>query len=251
MQQRCFLPQTTSVKVSLTARYAIYFSPEDNSELELFGATVLRRRAADASEWENPEIPVEFPSSSCWKKRVIRPANYGFHATIKAPFALAGNHTAEQLHHDLEAFCRKRQPIPLEGLIPTRTTRYDALALSSQPEALKALAADSVQEFEKYRAPLTEQDIKRRDPSSLSARENRYLTQYGYPYILDDFNFHMTLSGANDHNDAAYLVWLKSLYQAMVSETPVLDRLCIFYQPNRDTAFVRITEFKLGNTSGA
>jgi len=73
----------------VTGRYAIYFTPDDSSELGLFGATVLRRRSEDAGDWLNPELPVDFPQSSDWAERIKKPAHYGFHATMKAPFELA------------------------------------------------------------------------------------------------------------------------------------------------------------------
>ena len=231
----------------MTARYAIYFAPDDESELGIFGATVLRRRALDASDWLNPDLAIEFPPSSIWSDRIERPAHYGFHATIKAPFELAEDQSADHLIADVAEFCKVRQSISLHGLAPIRTSRYDALAFEQQPEALSQLATDCVISFEKYRAPLTEADIKRRDPDSLTDSEKKNMQRFGYPYILDDFNFHMTLSGRNDHNDSAYLDWLNRLYQSMVVNTPVLDRLCIFYQPDRDTPFVRIEENIFGS----
>ena len=233
----------------MTARYAIYFAPDDNSELGIFGATVLRRRAQNSADWLNPELVVEFPQSSAWCERIQRPAHYGFHATIKAPFELDKGQSADNLIADVAEFCQSRQMISLQGLAPIRTTRYDALAFERQPEALRQLASDCVIKFEKYRAPLTEADIQRRDPARLSEREISNMERYGYPYILDDFNFHMTLSGRNDHYDSAYLRWLDHLYQSMVVSVPVLDRLCIFYQPDRDTPFVRIAENIFGVTS--
>ena len=129
------------------------------------------------------------------------------------------------------------------------TSRYHSLAFEQQPEPLRQMAAACVQQFEPFRAPLTEADIKRRDPSSLTPRQQDYLKQYGYPYVLDDFNFHMTLAGATDNKNSDYLLWLGSLYESIVKETPVLDRLSIFYQPDRNTAFVRKSEFLFGSAS--
>lgn len=226
----------------MTARYAIYFAPDDESELGLFGATVLRRRALQVTDWLNPDLAVDFPQSSVWAERIQRPARYGFHATIKAPFELAKGQSADSLITDLADYCQYLQPISLAGLAPIRTSRYDALAFEQQPHELWQLASDCVIHFEKYRAPLSDADIERRNRDSLSKSQIRNMQHYGYPYVLNDFNFHMTLSGYNDHNDAAYLEWLNSLYQTMVTEAPVLDRLCIFYQPDRNTPFVRIEE---------
>ena len=233
----------------VTERYAIYFSPADDSELDIFGATVLRRRATDAKEWLHPALPVEFPASVCWSTQSQVPSRYGFHATIKAPFTLAEGQSIDQLQQDLANFSNTQKPIPLPGLAPMLTSRYHSLAFEQQPEPLRQMAAACVQQFEPFRAPLTEADIKRRDPASLTPRQQDYLKQYGYPYVLDDFNFHMTLAGATDNKNSDYLQWLGSLYESIVKETPVLDRLSIFYQPDRNTAFVRKSEFLFGSAS--
>lgn len=235
--------------ISVTERYAIYFSPADDSELDIFGATVLRRRASDAKAWSHPALPVEFPSTVCWNSKTQTPSHYGFHATIKAPFALSEGQTIDRLQDDLATYCASQKPIPLPGLAPSRSCRYHSLAFEQQPEQLRLMAKECVQQFEPFRAPLTETDIKRRNPSSLTPRQQGYLEQYGYPHVLDDFNFHMTLSGANDTSDTDYLQWLNQLYESIVKQTPMLDRLCIFHQPDRNTAFVRKSEFLFGNTT--
>lgn len=236
----------------MTARYAIYFSPEDSSELSLFGATVLRRHALDATDWLNPELPVEFPESCVWSDQINKPAQYGFHATIKAPFELAEGQSADNLISELVAFCNTQTLISLQGLAPVRTCRYDALAFVQQPEALPPLAAACVKGFEHYRAPLHPADVERRNPASLSESELANLHQYGYPYILNDFNFHMTLSGQNskdaDHDNLAYFEWLCDLYKTMVKTPPVLDRLCVFQQPDRQSPFIRLAECLFGIT---
>jgi len=228
----------------VTARYAIYFAPQDDSELDIFGSTVLRRRAENPADWQHPELPAQFPEALSWADQIKRPAHYGFHATIKAPFTIADGQSADDLIQDLAHFCETQQPISLMGVGPIRTSRYDALAFpEQQPQALQQLANDCVKSFEKYRAPLSEEDLERRNLSSLTTRQQQYTERYGYPYILDDFNFHMTLSGQNDHNDESYLQWLVRLYESMVNEPPILDRLCIFSQPDRSSAFVRTHEF--------
>ena len=227
----------------MTGRYAIYFTPDDSSELGLFDATVLRRRSEDAGDWLNPELPVDFPQSSDWAERIKKPAHYGFHATMKAPFELAPGQSADQLLAEVAEFSHKQTPIDLTGLAPVRSCRYDSLAFDQQPEAIPQLASECVTRFEQFRAPLTEADVQRRDPDSLTESQRQNMYQYGYPHVLNDFNFHMTLSGQNDHRDPAYFNWLMSVYQSMVKVSPVLDRLCVFHQPDRNTSFLRIAEY--------
>ena len=232
----------------MTARYAIYFAPEDSSELGLFGATVLRRRSLDASDWLNPQLAVEFPQPLVWAEQIRQPAHYGFHATLKAPFELAEGQNSDNLLSDFTEFSQTQHSVVLEGLGPVRTCRYDALAFDSQPTAVRQLAKECVTRFEKYRAPLTPTDLERRNPASLSDNLLENLNRYGYPHVMDEFNFHMTLSGQNTHENNAYFEWLCALYKSMVTKPPLLDRLCVFYQPDRSTPFVRIKECVFSHT---
>lgn len=227
----------------MTARFAIYFAPDDDSPLGVFGATVLRRKAHCPQEWINASPPVEFHDTKVWQNTVQKPAHYGFHATIKAPFELAAGISADDLKASLERFCASQSSILLSGLAPSRTCRYDALAFDQQPAAVKILAGSCVEAFEPFRAPLTSVDEDRRKSVGLNQQQLHYLGEYGYPYIFDEFNFHMTLSGAKPDNNA-YLRWLTALYESLVTEPPLLDRLCLFKQDTRQAPFIRISEFK-------
>ena len=224
-------------------RYAIYFAPADDSALGIFGASILRRKAHSADTWLNPDLPFNFDNTDLWLQCINKPARYGFHATLKAPFELSTTHRAEQLLDDVEKFCKQQQRMPLHNLAPRRTRRFDALAFDQQPEAVHRFANQCVEHFEPYRGALTEADLTRRHQDPLTREQQHYLDQFGYPYVFNQFNFHMTLSGTMPDEDNGYLQWLSTIYPMMVKETPVLDRLSVFHQPDRNTPFVRIAEF--------
>ena len=233
----------------MTARYSIYFTPADDSALARFGNAILGR---DASSYKNRKLSdtsdiAPFADAALWETYTEKPAHYGFHATIKAPFELAPDCTAAELLDDLAAYCKHRQPITLQSLQPARLQAFTALAMQQQPEALVELAADVVRHFEPYRQELSAADIQRRQIDTLSPSQIDNLTNYGYPYIFSDFQFHMTLSGAISDDEDRFLPWVKSIYQQLVANSPDLDRLCVFRQVDRQTPFVRIAEFRLGD----
>ncbi len=229
--------------VNNKARYGIFFAPHDDSPLGVYGATVLRRKATSTNEWVNPLIPISFENTPVWRACIERPAHYGFHATINAPFELHDQHSTEELFDDIRAFCKQQQPLLLTNIAPRLTHRYDALAFDDQPADIKNFAATCATRFEKYRAPLTAADTKRRQKKALSASQIKHLQTYGYPYVFDDFNFHMTLSGTMPDDDNGFLRWLGVLFWEMVPETPRLDRLSVFKQEDRKSAFTRIADF--------
>jgi hypothetical protein len=57
-----------------------------------------------------------------------------------------------------------------------------------------ALAATVVAALDALRAPLTAADRARRKPDDLTARQRDLLDQWGYPYVMDEFRFHLTLT---------------------------------------------------------
>lgn len=232
--------------VESTARYAIYFTPADDSLLGIFGASVLRRKATSADPFINRQLPYPFENTELWLACIKKPSHYGFHATLKAPFCLSSGQSADSLLCEVKHFCTLQRPLSLNGLAPRRTRRFDALAFEQQPDGIHRLANECVEQFEAWRAPLSETDLERRYQDTLCDEQIHYLNRYGYPYVLNQFNFHMTLSGTQPDDQNGWLQWLRTVYPLMVTDTPCLDRLSVFYQPDRKTPFTRIAEFPFG-----
>ena len=71
-----------------------------------------------------------------------------------------------------------------------------ALVPTEADARIGALAADVVQSFDAFRAPHTPDELARRQNHRLSPRQRENLERWGYPYVMEDFRFHMTLTGA-------------------------------------------------------
>jgi hypothetical protein len=63
---------------------------------------------------------------------------------------------------------------------------------------VEQLAADCVTVFDRFRRPLTPQERNRRIAAGARARQIENLDRWGYPFVFEDFRFHMTLTGAID-----------------------------------------------------
>jgi len=229
----------------MTARYAIYYAPADNSALAGFGNAVLQRTAMQAKRHGTSPDGFAFPDSARWSALTQVPARYGFHSTIKAPFELSADTTATELLSATESLCAQLSTIELSDLCIRTTPASAHITLrNEQPESLTRLAAAVVRELDEFRAPLMPADIARRCPESLSLRQRHYLDEYGYPWVFDEFNFHMTLSGALNAADADFVAWLEQRFSETVPlASASLDRLAVYRQTSRETAFVRIAEF--------
>ncbi|MFK7857963.1 MAG: DUF1045 domain-containing protein [Granulosicoccus sp.] len=225
----------------MNARYAVFFCPDDASDLAAYGQRVLGRTAEGMPVAKSSD---DFPDRQIAALLSATPAHYGFHATLKAPFHLSDDSSEEGLLAAVEALAGQQTSIIMQTLQPRRLAEFVALGFENQPEAIARLAARCVESFEPFRAPLTKQDLHKRNPDQLTETQKSYLYRYGYPYVMSEFRFHMTLSASisrAEHSD--YVDWLKTLYVKLIPRSPVLDRLAVFWQPDRDTAFTRLVEF--------
>ena len=106
------------------------------------------------------------------------------------------------------------------------------------PPELIQLAADCVSKFDSFRAPLSEADRARRNPSQLTPAQREHLDRWGYPYVMDEFRFHMTLTRRLDAGRRQPL--LKMLAERFVAlNLPVLpiDRIAVFRQDTPASRF--------------
>ena len=67
------------------------------------------------------------------------------------------------------------------------------------------MAAQVVTHFDPFRAPASDAELARRRASGLSPNQEAMLTRWGYPYVMQDFRFHVTLTGRVTAQDSAVL----------------------------------------------
>jgi len=137
---------------------------------------------------------------------------YGFHGTLKPPFRLADGHDLAGLDAAVADLAGARDGVALAGLRVAALGGFLALVPTGPVPALDALAADVVTGLDAFRAPPTEAETARRDPASLSPRQRELLQTWGYPYVLDGFRFHLTLTdriptAARPRAEAALAAW--------------------------------------------
>lgn len=174
-------------------RYAIYYTPDVSTALAEFGADWLGWDSASGESSAHGEF-----GNGGIAEATKTPRKYGFHGTIKPPFRLVEGCTAEELAKALASLCAMSAPVVLEGMALARLGCFLALVPVGDVGSLAALAANAVQELDRFRAPATEAELAKRRKSRLSPAQDANLIAWGYPYVLDQFRFHMTLTGALD-----------------------------------------------------
>jgi putative phosphonate metabolism protein len=173
-------------------RYAIYYAAEPDDALMGLGATWLGRDANRSSTTRQPDVPGIDPERMA--ELTADPRRYGFHGTLKAPFALKSEASEADILAACAEFASRIAPFELKGLSVNRLGKFLALTPIAEEPDLAAFAEACVRHFEPLRAPLSEADLERRRRSGLTEKLDGYLTRWGYPYIFDEFRFHMTLS---------------------------------------------------------
>jgi putative phosphonate metabolism protein len=210
-------------------RYAIYAAPEPASALWRFGSAVLGYDAATGEEVAR-RVPPGFADDE-WAALTADPRRYGFHGTLKAPFRLAQGRSPAELEEGVAALAGSWAAPPPIPLALTRLGRFFALCPEGRPAALHALADACVRALDGFRAPLSPEERARRRPERLSERQRAQLDAVGYPYVFEDFRFHMTLTGEVPPERAAAV---ESGLRAMIGEAGLeplrLDDLVIFEQ---------------------
>lgn len=227
----------------MTERFAIYYAPSATSNLWERAATWLGRDCNDGDLFSGPVAGID-------RDRLLNlttSANrYGFHATLKPPMALVDGASEADLRQALKAFVLEHDPIDLGK--PTLASLDGFLALRvDENEAMQDFAAHVVEQFDIFRAPMSAKERAVRASRDLSPRQIELLDAYGYPYVFDEFRFHMTLSDRLGAADASEIMSAAGTWFAPVLDAPlVLDRLALYREPDAGKPFMRIADFKLG-----
>ena len=225
-------------------RYAIYFAADSDSVLSRFGAELLGYDAYRGDELPFPRQSLEVAPD--WRDISADPRKYGFHATLKAPMALAPGRTEAELTAACAAFAGTARPIPVIRPVVDSISGFIAVIPAEPVDALQGLAADCVRDFDCFRAALTADDRARRKPEKLTERQRGYLDRWGYPYVMEEFRFHMTLTGRLDsERRGPILQMLRTRFASLRVDTLAIDRLALFRQDDAKARFRIIGEWAL------
>ena len=215
----------------MSARYAIYFAPPPASPLGRFGRAWL----GDAA---SVTLSLEAISPDRLREITAAPRHYGFHATLKPPFALADGCRIDDLERAVGDFAGARRPFAAPPLTLNTLAGFIALMLGRASDEMTALAADCVQAFDRFRRPADPAGIDRRRAAGLTPRQARHLVDWGYPYVMDDFRFHMTLTGRLDEPErSAVLDGLRPLVEPLCHAALEVGAVALFAQSDRARPF--------------
>lgn len=228
----------------MSERFALYYAPATSSELWRHASIWLGRDAASDTALA-ADIGGLDPER---RHAVTRSARrYGFHATLKAPMALDGKLVGKDLDRAIRAWTAAHAPVAIGRLVLAPIGGFLALVPARQSAALTDFAGLVVADFDDFRAPLEPAErAKRHADAALTPRQADYLDRYGYPYVMEAFRFHMTVSdslepGLQAEVRAAAATW----FGPLLGDELVLDRLVLFHEAAPGAPFRRLRDYLL------
>ncbi len=222
-------------------RYAIYYAAAPGSALDRFGAAMLGYDAYGGCDLPLPEgVPPD------WRDLSEDPRKYGFHATLKAPMTLADGKTEADVTAACKTFASAPRSIPIIKPVVDSISGFIAVIPATPSPELQQLAADATREFDSFRAPLTAEDRARRNPAKLSPRQCDYLDRWGYPYVMEEFRFHMTLTGRlGSERRETVVAMLRERFAEIELAQLAIDRIALFRQESATSRFAIIGHWPL------
>jgi hypothetical protein len=237
--------------MTIPFRHAAYFAPALNSQAWDLGSQWLGRCARNSTPLYSPRF--ENISSELFDNLTSTPRLYGWHATLKAPFELNTNIRLEELR---TAFKQLADNMPEAFHLPLKLVElgdFFALVPSQASPELHRFAERCVKELHPFALPLSESELQRRTGAGLTARQKELLDEWGYPFVMDQFQFHLTLSGSLKHVDHQvkedFKTAAQSWYAPLLENGLFIDSVSWFTQDQKNSDFRWVERFEFGKTN--
>jgi hypothetical protein len=203
-------------------RFAVYYAPRE-------GAFAFR-----ANDWlgREPGNPRDLPQpviAGIGDPRTIttEPRRYGFHGTIRAPFRPAPGVDENQIRDAVADLSVRLAPVTCEGLRVDVLDGFVAMTPTGCEAALLDLGAAVVEATNPLRASLSEAEIARRRPERMSPRQRELLDLWGYPHVMEEFRFHLTLTDRLESPEPVRAA-LETYFTPVLPRPFLIEDLCLF-----------------------
>lgn len=222
-------------------RAAIYWAPGIADPLHALGSRWLGRDAETAAVLPQPDMPgiAEITADA---------RGYGLHATLKPPFRLARPYGL--LRDAVAALAGATRPFALPPLAIRDLKGFLALREAAHCPPLHALADACVTGLDEFRAPPEQAELDRRRKAPLSPAHEALLAAWGYPYVLAEWQFHVTLTRrlSSAERDAV-LPFLHGHFGDVPANPRLVTEICLFTQAGPGAPFLIAERLPLKGTA--
>jgi hypothetical protein len=230
-------------------RYAAYFAPAAGSAWWEAGSQWLGRCAATGEPRVQPvfdELPAELQ-----RQVTAAPRRYGWHATLAAPFTLWPHIEEANLREGLQTLCLAWEPFAMPALEVALLDDFLALVPAQPSTVLNAVAGACVAGLHAFAEPLSAAELQRRRAAGLTPEEDALLLRWGYPFVLERFRFHMSLTGSLRGIAPGMVDTLHAAarrhFAALLASPPLrFESIGLFAEPAPGADFVCLAQLELG-----
>ena len=231
---------------AVAPRYALYYAPRPGDGLAVTAGQWLGR---DPETGQTRALrPVPGVAMDRLVEITAEPRLYGFHGTLKAPIALADDVTERDFLDAVGRFAASDRAFAVPALELAEISGFLALVPAARCTEPQDLADRCVVEFDEFRQPASEAELARRRGAGLTPRQDELLLRWGYPYVLEQWRFHLTLTArlpdASERSTMAGL--LRQRFGGFTDRPLPVNDLCVFRQPGPGRPFVVLARFRLG-----
>lgn len=228
--------------MTASPRLALYWTPDADHPLWQAGCDWL---ACD---------PESASALGPARAHTAEPRRYGFHATLKAPMVLRAGASPQDMIDAAARLAASFASFDMPALVVTTLRGFIALrpATTLAPaHPLRQLADACVRELDVLRRPLTPQERDRRLRSmDFDAQERDNLESFGYAFVFDRWQFHMTLSDSFAQSETAArdrMLADASQHFAPALRAPLsCNALSVFLEPSPGSPFQLVQRLPLG-----
>lgn len=229
-------------------RYAVCFAPNPGSLGWLAGSHWLGRCAALLQPLQ--QLAIDGVAAEDLHRLTATPRIRGWQATLKAPFALAPHTDWITLHQSVQALAHSLVPCTVPPLHVERIGDFLALVPATSHAANASLhqAATACEtQLHPLAAPLSDTGLADQRAAGLSPRQDPSLQQWGHPWILDEFRFHLPITGSLRLVDAATQALVLDAAAEFFSDLPTLqfNSLALFAEPTPGADFVLLDHLEM------
>ena len=225
------------------SRFAIYFVPPESNDLTRFTASWF---GWDVYKGIKVDYPVLHNLNYDIKEITNTPSKYGFHGTLKAPFSLVPDKTIDDLKLSLSMLSRSIKKFEIPSICLRIIDEFIAIVPTSQNESIHSLAKKCLEDLDSFREAESDEILNKRRSGRLSTSEEHNLLKWGYPYVLDDFQFHLTMTGKLPLKVCKHVFSVLSLELHEVLNAPLfIGKICLVGENKMDGKFGVIEEFSL------
>ncbi|NIY76733.1 DUF1045 domain-containing protein [Thalassospira sp. HF15] len=225
-------------------RYGLYYAPEPQGALGQFGNAWLGRNPETGHLLSRPTVAGLTESEIV--AATSSPTRYGFHGTLKPPFALPSGINRSDLEAAVSDLCKRTASIACGPLVLKAIGRFLALVPTEPVADLADLAETLVRELDDFRQPEDEAAMNKRRAAGLTDRQEDYLVRWGYPYVMEEFRFHLTLTNKlSDDQIEPFKAALSGLVAPLCQAPFTVKEVCLFGDPGDQKPFRLLKRFPL------